>query len=541
EPLGRQGSRPRRTERPRETPIPLSFAQERLWFLDRLEPGCPFYNMPLVLRLFGRLDCAALGTALQAVVQRHEILRTSFPAVNGQPVQAIAQELPVIIPTVRLPAHADQDRRAIVQRLAMEESRKPFDLSSGPLIRGCLFAAGDTQEEGAREHLLVLTLHHSVADGWSLGVLASELAQNYERLVSGQKTAAVPLPLQYADYTLWERELLTEEEMRRQLAYWRSRLAGAPPLQLHADRPRPKVQTYAGASLCKALPLDLAEKLQRLAQRNSATLFMALLAAFEVLIARCSGQDDFCIGTPIANRQHVETEQLIGCFVNMLVLRANLAGNPRFSEALARVRSEMLEAQEHQDLPFEKLVTELNLPRDAGRNPVFQVSFAMDNTPAPRIELKDLLIETVEADTATAMFDLAVDAAVTAGGLTVNFEYNTDLFDRSTIERMAAHYAALLKAVAEQPDARIGDLPMLDEAERLALLEAGNGLASSGKAIRSDRAQGTVVPLIEESAARFPDATALIDGERRLTYREMNQRANRLAHHLIGLGAGPET
>ncbi|HET6378043.1 MAG TPA: amino acid adenylation domain-containing protein [Methylocella sp.] len=541
EPLGRQGFRPRLIERPRESPIPLSFAQERLWFLDKLEPGCPFYNMPLVLRLFGRLDCAALGNALQAVVQRHEILRTSFPAVNGQPVQAIAKEVSVIIPAVHLPQPADQDRRAIVQRLAMEEARKPFDLTIGPLIRGSLFALGETKEDGAREHVLVLTLHHSVADGWSLGILASELAQNYERLISGQETAAAPLPLQYADFALWERELLTEEEIRRQLAYWRTHLAGAPPLQLPADRPRPKIQTYAGASLSKSLPLDLAEKLQRLAQRNSATLFMALLAAFEVLISRFSSQDDFCIGTPVANRQHVETEQLIGCFVSMLALRANLAGNPRFTEVLARVRGELLKAQEYQDLPFEKLVTELNLPRDAGRNPVFQVSFAMDNTPAPRIELKDLLIETVEADTATAMFDLAVDASITASGLLVNFEYNTDLFDRSTIERMAAYYASLLDAVAEHPDARIGDLLMLDEAEQSLLIEAGNGQASSGSAIRSGTAQASAVLLIEESAARFPGATALIEGERRLTYREMNQRANRLAHHLIGCGVGPET
>ncbi|MCI0736829.1 MAG: amino acid adenylation domain-containing protein [Beijerinckiaceae bacterium] len=535
---GRAPERPL-TARRRETPIPLSFAQQRFWFLDQLEPSSSFYNMPLALRLIGPLDLAGLTQALRDAVRRHEILRTSFPLVNGQAAQMIAPELAIDLPVIGVTA---PDQAGELRRLLSAEAAKPFDLAAGPLIRGCVFELGMPEADNLCEHALLLTLHHSIADGWSMGILLRELAERYENYVASRSTPLDELAVQYADFTLWQREFLSEEELDRQLSYWRARLAGAPPiLGLPIDRPRPRVQSYAGGNFSTKLSLDLTEGLHKLVRRHGATLFMGLLAAFQLLLSRHSGQKDICVGTPVANRRTVETEGLIGCFVNMLVIRTGLSGNPRFTELLARVREAVLEAQEHQDLPFEQLVTELKLSRELGHNPLFQAAFAMDNTPAPKVEAAGLIIEAIDIGTETAMFDLSVDIADAADGILINFEYNADLFDRSTIERLAAHYPVLLESIAAEPDARIGDLPMLPEPERCMLLAMARGSAGSSLSAQQAREFKSVVALVEESVARVPDRTALVDSDTRLTYRELNIRANRLAHRLISLGAGPES
>jgi amino acid adenylation domain-containing protein len=529
------------TARPRENPIPLSFAQERLWFLDRLEPGSPFYNMPLALRLTGRLDAGALKQALQEVTHRHEVLRTCFPLVNGQPVQLIAPEPAVDLPLTSLLGLPKQDRRAELQRLVSAQAREAFDLAAGPLLRASIFEVSEPDKGGNKEYVLLLTLHHTIADGWSISVLFRELAQRYDNIVSRRDLPPEPLTVQYADYTLWQREFLAGDEFKRQLAYWCSRLSGAPPLlQLSISRPRPKVQSYAGASLKIEIPAKLTERLRALTRQHGATLFMGLLAAFKLLLSRYSGQDDICVGTPVANRQTADVEELIGCFVNTVVLRTSLGGNPRFTELLARVRTVTLEAQEHQDLPFERLVTELNLVRDAGYNPLFQVSFAMDNLPDLRTELKDLAIELFEVETLSAMFDLSVDILETGESLLAVFEYNTDLFPRPAVERLAEQYIVLLNSIAAEPNAPIGELSLLTEQEQHWLLDVGNGMAAAEGSAWAPQSPAAVVRLVEESVRRFADRPALAAGGTCLTYREINISANRLAHRLIRLGIGPE-
>ena len=350
------------------------------------------------------------------------------------------------------------------------------------------------------------------------------------------------MALQYADYALWQREYLNGDELDRQLSYWRARLSDAPAiLRLPTDRPRPQLQSYAGASYSMSLPRDLIEKLGTVTRRNGATLYMALLAAFQLLLSRHSGQDDICVGMPVAKRGRVEIEGLIGCFVNTLVLRTDLSGNPRFNELLARVRAATLEALDHQDLPFERLVMELDLARELGHNPLFQVSFSLDNTPAPQIEADDLVIETIKVETKTAMFDLSVDAVETADGLLFFFEYNSDLFFRSTIERLALHYEALLNSIVAQPDARLSDLSILTESERCWLLDVGHGSdVSTARVPGWPRSEETVVTLMEDQVERFPGRLAVVDGKTELTYREINIWANRLAHRLISLGVGPD-
>ncbi|WP_198017230.1 non-ribosomal peptide synthetase [Methylocapsa acidiphila] len=516
-------------------PLPLSFAQQRLWFLDRLEPASPFYNIGLALRLTGRLDVLALERSLRDMARRHESLRTCFPLVDGRPIQSIAPE-----PTLRLARGAvegesKQDWAESARRLISAEAQMSFDLASGPLIRARLLEPNQQQAVDDEQHVLILTLHHSIADGWSLDIMLREIAQNYEAVRSSLDASHADLPVQYADYTLWQRAFLEGAELDRQLAYWRRRLADAPELlALPTDKPRPLEQSYAGAICRLPLPPGLIGKIDALARQNGATRFVTLLAAFNLLLARYSGQDDICVGTPVANRRWTELEGLIGCFVNMLALRADLSGNPRFTELLARVRAVTLEAQDHQDLPFERLVTELGLARDLGRNPLFQVCFAAENKRAQRIALDDLAIEPIEVETTTAMFDLSLDVVEDDDNAFAVFEYNSDLFLRATIEGLAANYIALVESIVARPDARINAFPTSTPQEGRALLELGAGAAAEpGPA-------ADVVSLIEASARRFPDRPAVADGEYLLTYRDLNIRANRLAHRLITLGAGPE-
>jgi amino acid adenylation domain len=505
---------------------PLSFAQQRLWFLDQLVPSNPFYNVDATIRLNLELDVVALERSLNEIVRRHEALRTTFALVDGEPVQVIAPELAVPLPLVDLRAHPEREVEAY--RLATAEALRPFDLARGPLVRTCLLRLGEA------EWVLLLTMHHIVSDGWSMGVSYRELTALYGAFASGGPSPLSELPIQYADFAVWQRGWLSGSVLAEQLAYWKERLAGLPRLELPTDYPRPPVLTYAGGSHAFTLPPALAERLKTLVRGEGVTLFMTLLAAFQALLARYTGQDDVVVGSPIANRNRAEVEGLIGFFVNSLVLRTSLAGNPSFRVLLGRVREVCLGAYAHQDLPFEKLVAELQPERDLSRNPLFQVTFQLFNVPgAGRPDEPSAL--PLEVKGATAIFDLRVDMREGAeGALLGRIEYSTDLFGAGTIERLAGHYRRLLEAVADDPDRRLGELPLLTEDERR-LFGEWNQTA------RFYPRDTTIHTLFEARAGASPEALALIGGQERLSYGELNRRANRLAHHLRARGVGPET
>jgi hypothetical protein len=461
--------------------FPLSHAQERLWYVEQLTPGLAAYNVPLAVRLTGRLDRAALAAALQGVVERHEALRTGFRTEAGQPVQVIAPagEARVPLPRVDLATLAPEDREREVARLAAEEAGAAFDLRRSPLLRARLLALGSA------EHVLLLTLHHIVSDRWSMGVLMSELAALYA-------DAPLPaLPLQYADYAVWQREWLQGEVLASQLAYWRERLADLPGLDLPVDRRRSigaGGPSGAGGSdhpagqVAMELPVDLAAALQALSREAGATLFMTLLAAFLVVLARVGGQDDLAVGTAVANRGRREIEGLIGFFVNTLVLRVSLAGEPSFRQLLARVRVVTLGAYDHQDLPFERLVEELRPARNAGnigasgasgdtsRPPLVQVTFLLQNTPLPTLHLPGLALAEVPVETATAKFDLSVAMTEHGEGITGIWSYDARIFTAATIERLAGLYRRLLAAALADPEASVFALPLATEDEMARLL-----------------------------------------------------------------------
>ncbi|HSF43788.1 MAG TPA: amino acid adenylation domain-containing protein, partial [Thermoanaerobaculia bacterium] len=515
----------RQPRRPGEDP-PLSFAQQRLWFLDRLEPGS-LYNIPTALRLEGSLAVPALALALASIVGRHEALRTTFPERGGQPVQAIAPPPPASLPVVDLAALPPPHRRDALDRALAREAAHPFDLVAEPLLRTVLFRLGET------EHVLALTVHHIVADGWSVGLFVRELGELYAAFAAHRPSPLPELELQYADFALWQRGWLTGAALERLVAAWRERLAGAPSsLDLPTDRPRPPVQTFRGASLPVLLGEETAEGIRGLARREGATLFMTLLAAFSELLHRYSGQEDLVVGTPIAGRGRRELEGLIGLFLNTLALRTDLSGDPPFGGLLARARATALEAYSLQDLPFEKLVEELQPPRDPSRSPVFQVMLSLQNTPPASLALPGLALSSLHVDRGTAKFDLLLSLAEADGGIGGSIEYNADLFDRSAIERLRAHLATLLGSAAADPDRRLSELPMLTEPERRELLAWNEtGEAEPG---------GCLHELFAAQAARTPEAVALVDGTRRWTYRELDLRADLLAQILIRKGVGPE-
>jgi amino acid adenylation domain-containing protein/non-ribosomal peptide synthase protein (TIGR01720 family) len=520
------------TRAPRGEALPLSFAQQRLWFLDQLDPGSPTYNIPLAVTLHGPLDPARLSTGLERLIARHEALRTVFPNVQGQPQQVILPPGPTPLEVIDLRALSLPEREAEVQRLAQTEAGASFDLARGPLVRALLLQLGDD------EHALLLTLHHIITDGWSMGVLLRELAF---LSAQGEEAALSELPVQYADYAVWQRAWLEcaneggESPLQRQLAYWTERLAGAPPLlELPIDRPRPPVQTYHGATLRFALPPALYAGLMNLSRSEGATLFMTLLAAFQVLLSRYSHQTDISVGTPIAGRTRAELENVVGFFVNTLVARSDLAGGPEFVELLQQVRERTLEAYAHQDVPFELLVEALQPQRDMSHAPLFQVMFAFQNAPYERTSLTDLSIEAIEIESDIAKFDLTLIMTEEEGELYGALEYNTDLFDRSTIERMAGHLQNLLAAIVTDPTQAIDRLPLLTDAER-SLLDSWNDTQSP---YRNDL---LIHQLFEAQAARTPDAVAVVFGDEQMTYAELNARANRLARYLQRLGVGPET
>jgi amino acid adenylation domain-containing protein/non-ribosomal peptide synthase protein (TIGR01720 family) len=525
---GRLESAPRLQRVDRNEDLPLSFAQERLWFLDQLEPNSPFYNILAAVRVTGPLDVEALRASLNEIVRRHESLRTTFVTVAGRAVQRIAEGTKIPFEVVDLSEMPEARREEEIQRRAIAEVSRPFDLSEGPLLRVCLLRTRDC------EHAFVLTMHHIVSDGWSMGVFVRELAALYQASSAGQPSPLEELPFQYADYAVWQREWLSGAVLDKQLDYWRRQLGDAPAaLDLPTDRPRPAVLSHRGAEYCFDVSAELTESLEQLSRSHGATLFMTLLGAFQMLLSRYSGQDQVCVGTPIAGRGRSETESLIGFFVNTLVMRGDLSGDPSFEQLLGRVQETALGAYEHQDLPFERLVDHLQPERNPSRSPLFQVMFVLQNTPTPEVKMGDLSFSPLAAETGTAKYDLTLSIDQTDFGLRGSVEYNSDLFDGSTIERMMEHFRNLLRSIAEDPRQRLSDFSLLAENERSQVLEQWNATATDYPR------EKCVHELFEEQVEHAPDAIAVEFGDRRLTYRELNARANQLAYHLIGLEVQP--
>jgi amino acid adenylation domain-containing protein len=514
----------------RDAALPLSFAQQRLWFLDQLEPHSPLYNNPSAFRLKGWLDINALERSLNEIIRRHEALRTSFSMADGQPVQIIAPHLTLSIPLTDLRHLPEAERAAQARRLAVEAARSPFDLSQGLLLRASLVQLDDD------DYVMLLTIHHIVSDGWSISILLREVVTLYTAFVSGAEAHLPELPVQYADYAKWQREWLRGEVLQKQLDYWTEKLHGRPTvLELPTDRPRPGIVTSRGATYTFALSKELQTALVRLSRQEGVTMFMTLLAAFQTLLARYSNQTDISVGTTIASRTRGEVENLIGFFVNTLVLHTDLSGDPSFTELLARARETALGAYAHQDLPFEMLVEALQPERDLSHTPLFQVMFTLNNTPMPALELPDLKLLPFGAAGATSRFDLTLMMSEGTDGMGASIEYNTDLFDATTIERLAAHFRTLLEAVADDPEQPVSRLPLLAEAEQRQLLVEWNDTAAPYPAGRCFH------QLVEERAAVQPEAIAVEFDNQQLTYRELDARANQLAHHLRRRGVMTET
>ena len=506
----------------------VSFAQQRLWFMQQLLPGNPFYNMPIPLRLRGELDVVALQACLDALVARHETLRTTFRTQGETAFQVIAPPGPVKLGAVDLTAVPEGERGEQARRLVREDGLRAFDLSTGPLIRAQLLRLS------AEDHVLQLTLHHIIADGWSIPVLFRDLGELYQASCAGRAPQLPALAIQYADFSVWQRDWLTGSVLSEQLGYWRDRLEGISELQLPTDRPRPALPTHAGARETLRLSSQLSAALGAVSRRNGATLYMVLLTAFKVLLQRYTRQDDLVVGSPIANRTRLELEELIGFFVNSLVMRTDASGDPSFVELLQRVRRVALDAFAHQDLPFERLVEELDPERDLSRNPLFQVMFVLQNatSDATLSMSAGLVVETFPEAVETIRFDLEVHVWELAEQLSVDFHYNTDLFDAATIRRMLGHYERVLEAVVANPEVRISEVALLDAAERHRLLEEWNRTGAAYPVARC------VHELVEEQARIRPDALALECEGRQLTYRELDDRAEHVAQQLGERGAG---
>ena len=515
---------------PRGLEPELSFGQERLWFLDQLEPGKSWYNTAWAFRLRGELDEKALRQALDLVVERHEILRTNYRSLEGRPIQIVREASPVPWREADLRDMAEDKRRARLHHLLEDEATRAFDLSRDLMLRAFL------AREEERQWILLLVSHHIASDAWSRGILCRELSQCYAALRESKIPVLPELPIQYADYASWQRQWLTGHVLEAQLAYWKRQLAGElPVLELPADRPRPATLTYSGGQVRFSLSSELSLQLRTLSRQEGVTLFMILIAAFKVLLYRYTGQTDMVVGTPIAGRTRCELEGLIGFFVNTLVLRTDLEGEPSFRELLQRVRETALAAYEHQDSSFEKLVQELQPERDMSRHPLFQVMFILENTPRREFELSGLKTEQLEVQTRTAKFDLTLALADHGENLTGFLEYNADLFDRETTERIIGHYQCLLEEAVENPDKRISILPLLTESERQQILIEWNDTWADYPR------QQCIHELFELQVTRSPEAVALVHQKNRLNYEELNGRANQLAYYLRGRGVGPET
>jgi amino acid adenylation domain-containing protein len=515
--------------------LPLSFAQQRLWFIDQLEPGSPLYNLPAVLRAEGPLSPTVLARCLGEVVRRHEALRTVFALVEGMPVQVIQPAAPFLLPVVDLAGLPESPREAAARALAGEEAGRPFDLSRSFMLRGVLLRLAE------EDHVVALTMHHIASDGWSIGILIHEVTVLYDARAedsAGRPSPLPELPVQYADFSAWQSSWLRGEVLENEISFWRRQLAGLPPLlELPTDRPRPAVQSYRGASRALRLPAALTRQAEALGRHEGATFFMVLLAGFQALLARSSGQDDLATGSPIAGRNRVETEDLIGFFVNTLVLRGDLTSAPSFRELLGRTRETALSAYLHQDLPFEKLVEELAPERSLAQTPLFQVMLVLQNAPMGSLEIRDLRLRLLTAEVTTSKLDLTVNVTERDGALDGEIEYATDLFDAATVDRLAGHFERLLAAAVEAPERRTAELPLLSAAERGQILLEWN---DTGAAVPRLPPEAGAPELFAAQARRTPDAVAVVCGNDLLTYAELAGRAGRLARHLRRLGVGPD-
>ncbi|HLL48029.1 MAG TPA: amino acid adenylation domain-containing protein, partial [Longimicrobiaceae bacterium] len=525
--VGTGGQAPPIRRIPRGGPLPVSFSQQRLWFIQQMEPGSAAYNMPHALRVRGALDVGALERSFDALRARHETLRTVFAAVDGEPVQLVGAPEHVELPVTDLRAFPGEAREAEVRRRVQEEAALPFDLAAGPLMRVRLLRLG------AEEWALLITMHHIVGDGWSNGILVRELSACYSAFSRGEEPRLPPLPVQYADFAAWQRDWLSGETLELQLDWWRGRLAGAPPLlAVPTDRPRAAAQGPGGADRAFALKPETGAALHALARRERATLFMALVAAWQALLGRYSGQDDVLVGTPVAGRSRVDVEGLIGFFVNTLVLRGDLGGAPTFAALLRRVREATLGAYAHQDVPFEKLVMELHPERSLTHTPFYQAVFTFQNNESALLSLGGLQLETMAWDVENARFDLSLGMRERDGRLEGWMSYRTELFDDATVERMLGHFAALLDGVAADDSRPVAGYELLGPGERRQLLEAWNATARPYDLARP------VHERISEQARRTPDAPAVVSGAGTLTFAELERRADGLARQLRAQGVG---
>ncbi|HEY54092.1 MAG TPA: amino acid adenylation domain-containing protein, partial [Caldilineae bacterium] len=508
---------------------PLSFAQQRLWFLDQLEPNTAMYNIPMVVRMRGKLDVAALQRSIHEIGRRHETLRTVFQSERGEPYQVIRPEAEIAMQVVDLRQEPAQERESLARRMAQEEARRPFDLAQGPLLRTMLLQLDDD------DYFALLTMHHIISDGWSMGVLLRELSTYYRAFSQAFAPEIEPLAIQYVDFAAWQRQWLAGERLEQQLAYWKSQLQGSPALlRLPTDRPRPPIQSTRGGSFGFELPAALSHRLIALAHEHGVTPFMLLLSAFQTLLARYSGQEDICVGIPVANRRRSEIEPLIGFFANTLVIRSDFSDDPTFAELLQAVKEVVVDAQAHQDLPFEMLVDELEPERDMSYTPLFQVMFSLQAAATRTIQLPDLTMEQINLDSGAAKFDLNLVMIDHPENLRGRIAYNRDIFDHATIERMMGHFQTLLTGMVTEPEQRISHLPLLTPVEREEVLHAFPD-------VRPYPAERTLVDWFEEQVERTPQREALSFEDTHYTYRELNARANQLAHHLRKRGVGPET
>jgi len=517
---------------------PISFAQQRLWFLDQFEPNSSFYNVPTAIRLTGPLEVDALEQSLNEVISRHEVLRATFSTENGSPVQIIHPEMILKLPVADLRHLPETEREAEVLRLATMEAQRPFDLGRGPLVRSGLLWIDE------EEYIVLLTIHHIAFDGWSTGVLVQEVAALYEAITHRLPPPLADLPIQYADYSSWQRLSLQGEVLDAQLSYWKDRLGDRPSiLELPTDRPHPPVQTYRGAYYKFEISRDLTNRLKSLSRQEDVTLYITLLAAFQTLLYRYTGQTDICVGSPIANRNRREIEGLIGLFTNMLVMRSDLSGDPDFRKLLHKVREVALGAQAHQEIPFEMLVDELQVERNMSHSPLFQVALVYQNAPMGDLKLGDMTMSIIETDVGTVKLDLSLVIEEGENTLTGTFRYNTDLFDRTTIVRMLEHLHSLMEAIVTDPDQRISELPLMRDTEKERLLEQWNDTGKDYPQFQN------VVQLFEAQVEKTPGAIAIHfptpggmdQAQEHLTYFELNSRANKLAHFLQNMGVGPET
>ncbi len=510
--------------------LPLSFAQQRLWFIDRLQPGNLAYNISSAYRLTGLLNTTALEQAVNEIVRRHEILRTTFSIVDGEPIQVIAPTQTLPLPVIDLSGLPAIEREAQTQQIITRESRWEFDLTQWSLLRISLLYLGE------KEHILVLTIHHSIFDGWSLDNLLYEMSTLYEAFSAQKPSPLAELPLQYADFAIWQRKWLQGEILEKQLAYWKQQLDGVPPvLELPGDHPRPAIQSFRGAKRYFTLSQTLSKALNKLSKQAGVTLFMTLLAAFKVLLYRYTGQEDIVVGSPIASRNRAEIEDLIGFFVNTLILRTDLSGTPTFYELLKQIHKVALEAYEHQELPFDKIVEALQPERILNYNPLFQVMFVFENVSRHTLNLSGLMMNPLEADNRAAMFDLSLYIYEEKEGMQCVLEYNTDLFEAATIERMIGHMQTLLTDIADKPDTPISQLSILTKVERHQLLAAWNDTQAD---YPKDKC---IHQLFEEQVKRTPEAIAAVFENWQLTYCELNSQSNQLARYLTKHNVGPGT